>query len=102
MRIMSENKAFDLSIKDHVATILMKHQTLTSEFRRGFIELIDNLDKDNDVRVILLKSSHPRIFFAGGDIKEMAAGTDAVDVFSLIRSALSLSLIHISEPTRPY
>ena len=86
---MGENKAVEVSIKEHVATILMNHQTLTSEFRRGFIETMDKLDKDNDVRVIILKSSHPKIFFAGGDIKEMAAGTDVVDVFSMIRSAMS-------------
>ena len=35
---MGENKAVEVSIKEHVATILMNHQTLTPEFRQGFIE----------------------------------------------------------------
>lgn len=61
----------EVTINNHIATILMNVQTLTPEFNQAFCEAIDNLDNDKNVRVIVVKSAHPKIFFAGGDIKSM-------------------------------
>lgn len=86
--------AFDASIEvtkiDHVAWLLLKTQTLTQEFREDFFKVMDELDRDNDVRVIVLKSAHPKIFFAGADLKGIFVSLTKNDpgVFSDIRSAM--------------
>lgn len=76
---------------DHIAWMLLKTQTLTPEFREEFFKVMDDLEQDNDVRVIVLRSAHPKIFFAGADLKGIFESLSKNDpgVFSAIRSGMS-------------
>lgn len=59
----------EVTFSDHIAWMLLKTQTLTPGFREDFFAIMEQLDKDDEVRVIVLKSANPRIFFAGADLK---------------------------------
>lgn len=76
---------------DHIAWILLKTQTLTPEFREDFFKVMDDLEQDNDVRVIVLKSANARIFFAGADLKGIFESLSKNDpgVYATIRSGMS-------------
>ena len=66
---MTTTANIEVTKNDHIAWILLKTQTLTPGFREDFFDAMDDLEQDNDVRVIVLKSSNPKIFFAGADLK---------------------------------
>lgn len=76
---------------EHVAWMLLKTQTLTPEFQEDFFKAMDELERDQEVRVIVLKSAHPKIFFAGADIKRIFEGLGKNDpgIFSEIRAGMS-------------
>ncbi len=88
---MSANANIELTIIDHVAWMILKTQTLTQEFREDFFKVMDQLEMDNDVRVIVLKSAHTKIFFAGADLKGISEVLSKNDsgVFSDVRSAMA-------------
>ena len=87
---MTANANIEVTKIDHVAWMLLKTQTLTQEFREEFFKVMDQLESDNDVRVIVLKSAHPKIFFAGADLKGIFVSLTKNDpgVFSDIRTAM--------------
>ena len=74
---------FDVSIADNVAHIVLnrpeKRNAMIAEFWTELPDIIRDIDMNAKARVIVLSSTGP-VFCAGID----------------------LSLIHISEPTRPY
>lgn len=76
---------------NNVAWMLLKTQTLTPEFQEDFFTVMDELDRDNDVRVIVLKSANPKIFFAGADIKGIFSALSAKEagVNARIRSGMN-------------
>ena len=76
---------------DHIAWMLLKTQTLTPAFREDFFKVMDDIDRDDDVRVIVLSSANTKIFFAGADIKGIFENLSKNDpsVFSFIRSSMS-------------
>lgn len=76
---------------DHVAWMLLKTQTLTPEFQENFFKTMDELEKDNEVRVIVLKSANPRVFFAGADLKGIFTGLADNDpgTFAKIRAGMT-------------
>lgn len=87
---MTIDASIEVTKIDHVAWLLLKTQTLTSAFREDFFKVMDELERDNDVRVIVLKSAHPKIFFAGADLKGIFEELTKNDpgVFPDIRSAM--------------
>lgn len=76
---------------DYVAWMLLKTQTLTPEFQEDFFTVMDELDRDNEVRVIVLKSANPKIFFAGADLKGIftALTKKEAGIYAKIRSGMS-------------
>lgn len=64
----------EVSKTDHIAWMLLKTQTLTPEFQEELFQTMDELERDQEVRVIVLKSANPRIFFAGADLKGIYEG----------------------------
>ena len=76
---------------NHIAWMLLKTQTLTPAFHEDFFKVMDELEQDNDVRVIVLKSTHPKIFFAGADLKGIfeSLSKNEPGVFATIRSGMS-------------
>jgi len=85
----------EVTKNDHIAWILLKTQTLTPGFREDFFNAMDELEQDNDVRVIVLKSAHPKIFFAGADLKGVFESLSQNDpsVYADIRSGMSDSYV---------
>jgi enoyl-CoA hydratase/carnithine racemase len=59
----------EVTISNHIAWMLLKVQTLTPAFRKDFFTVMEQMDQDDEVRVIVLKSTNPHIFFAGADLK---------------------------------
>lgn len=88
---MTTTANVEVTKSDHIAWVLLKTQTLTPEFREDFFNVMDDLDQDNDVRVIVLKSANPRIFFAGADLKGIFEGLskNAPGMHADIRSGMS-------------
>ncbi len=88
---MTTNANIEVTKIDHVAWMLLKTQTLTQEFREDFFKIMDELEMDNDVRVIVLKSNHPKIFFAGANLKAIfeALAEDDPGILSDIRTGMS-------------
>ncbi len=88
---MTTTANIEVTKTDHIAWMLLKTQTLTPEFREDFFMVMDDLEQDNDVRVIVLKSAHAKIFFAGADLKGIFEGLakNEPGVFASIRSGMS-------------
>lgn len=88
---MTTTANIEVTISDHIAWMLLKTQTLTPEFREDFFKIMDNLDQDDDVRVIVVSSAHSKIFFAGADIKGIFENLSQKDpsVYPFIRSSMS-------------
>ncbi len=88
---MTTNANIEVTTIDHVAGMLLKTQTLTPGFCEEFFKVMDELEKDNEVRVIVLKSANARIFFAGADLKGIYEGLAQNDpgTFARIRAGMS-------------
>jgi len=84
-------ESIEVTISDHIAWMLLKSQTLTPAFREDFFTVMELLDKDDEVRVIVLKSTHPRIFFAGADLKGLYEDLrrNEPGILATIRSGMS-------------
>ena len=82
--------------KDSVGIITLNRpkalNALSADLTRELEAALQDLDNDDAVGCMILTGSD-KAFAAGADIKEMQSKT-FMDVY--------LSLIHISEPTRPY
>jgi enoyl-CoA hydratase/carnithine racemase len=60
------------SVEDHIATITINrppHNALTHKDIRELGELVEEADKDDNVRVIVLTGSGDKAFSVGGDVK---------------------------------
>lgn len=88
---MTAEANIEVTKTDHVAWMLLKSQTLTPEFQEDFFKTMDELERDNDVRVIVVKSANTRIFFAGADLKGIFAGLAKREsgIYAKIRSGMS-------------
>lgn len=88
---MTTTANIEVTKSNHIAWMLLKTQTLTPAFEEDFFKVMDDLEQDSDVRVIVLKSAHPRIFFAGADLKGMfeSLSKNEPGVFATIRSGMS-------------
>lgn len=88
---MTTTANIEVTKANHIAWILLKTQTLTAAFHEDFFKVMDDLEQDNEVRVIVLKSAHPRIFFAGADLKGIfeSLSKNEPGVFATIRSGMS-------------
>lgn len=73
------------AVADHVATITMDdpdvRNALTAEMLTGLAEALDRAVADDDVRCIVLASSHPKVWCAGGDLKGFASETPLIRKF---------------------
>ena len=74
---------------------------LTQEMAAGIADTLVALDSDASVKGIVLTGAGDRAFCAGLDLEE-ARATRVEDVERTFGTVCNLSLIHISEPTRPY
>ncbi len=83
--------SIEVSKINHVAWMLLKTQTLTPEFQEDFFTVMDEMDRDDDVRVVVLKSANPKIFFAGADLKGIFAALSRKEtgIYATIRSGMS-------------
>lgn len=67
---------------DHVATITLNRpetrNALSDDLLDDLLAALENARCDDDVRVVVLTSSHERIFSAGGDLKAFASDIPAV------------------------
>ena len=113
-------------VSDKIATITLNRPDRMNAFNRRMCEEVEELWRvikaDDDVRAVILTGGK-MVFCAGMDVKEMAALAEGEidDYFKTLANslkkiylfrkpviagvggiALGLSLIHISEPTRPY
>lgn len=68
----NKDKQLDIVIKDYVAWIDMLKNTVTPEFSVAFHQTLRDLANDPAVRVVAIKSAHPKIFFAGANLKGMS------------------------------
>ena len=107
-----------------VATLTLNRPDVLNALNRDMaLELndaVDDLAGDTNIRTVILKGAG-RGFMAGGDVATFHENIDAIeetidDLIGLyhkavlglsaipkpVVAALHLSLIHISEPTRPY
>jgi enoyl-CoA hydratase/carnithine racemase len=64
-------KQVEISKKDHKAWLTLIGKTLTPEFYLEFHSIMTELEQDDDVWVIMVKSTPGPIFFAGANIKNM-------------------------------
>ncbi|MFA9272327.1 MAG: enoyl-CoA hydratase/isomerase family protein, partial [Baekduiaceae bacterium] len=73
------------AVADHVATITMDdpdvRNALTAEMLTGLRDAFDRAVTDDDVRCIVLASSHPKVWCAGGDLKGFASETALITKF---------------------
>ena len=80
---MSDPVRYDVA--DHVATITMDdpdvRNALTAEMLTGLRDAFDRAVTDDDVRCIVLASSHPKVWCAGGDLKGFASETALITKF---------------------
>jgi len=73
---MKENDLFKVEKHDHIAWLILnnpeKRNAMSLAFYRGLIENFSNLDKDPDVRVVIIKAEG-KSFTAGTDLEEAAS-----------------------------
>ncbi len=71
------------AVADHVATITMDdpdvRNALTGKMLVGLREAVDRAVADDDVRCIVVASSHPKVWCAGGDLKGFAGETPLIE-----------------------
>ena len=54
------------------------------------------------IRPLLMRETYRMFGGAGREVEPFMAAIEMIHTFSLVHDDLPLSLIHISEPTRPY
>jgi len=59
----------DIVIEDYVAWVTMKEKTVTPAFAFAVHKTLKEFEANPDVRVVVLVNSHPKIYFAGADLK---------------------------------
>lgn len=73
---MESKKTFRVLVEDHVARLLLDAppvNCITSQVLTDLDAVTDELRGLNDLRAVVLGSSHPRIFSAGADIKQFSS-----------------------------
>ncbi len=69
---MSDKVSWD--INDHIAIVSFNQVTIDADFIKDFHSKMDEMEKDDEVRVIVIKGAAGNIFFAGYDIGLMLHG----------------------------
>lgn len=69
---MSDKVSWD--INDHIAIVSFNQVTIDADFIKDFRSKMDEMEKDDEVRVIVIKGAAGNIFFAGYDIGLMLHG----------------------------
>lgn len=69
MEMQAPEKQLEYEVKNGIAWVTLLKNTITPEFSLAFHDVLDELEQMDDVRVVIFKSAHPRIFFAGADLK---------------------------------
>ena len=98
-----------VDVEDHVCVIKLNRpealNALNKQLLEELAEALEDSQKNEKVRCIILTGSE-KAFAAGADIKMMQEKSFSEvfleDMFTSESERISLSLIHISEPTRPY
>lgn len=65
----NKEKQLDITIDNYVAWMTMLQNTVTPEFSVAFHKALQELADDPAVRVVAIKSAHPKIFFAVANLK---------------------------------
>lgn len=102
--VETEDKQLDIVIEDYIAWITMQQQTVTPEFAYAMHKILREMEKNPEVRCVVLKSAHPKIYFAGANLKGLAgdfsdANIPTVRAFVYEVSRLMDHLESFSKPT---
>lgn len=83
---MTDNPLVHTEIDGHVATITLdspgSRNALSDALLDALTDALDAVRRDEDVRVVVLASSHERIFSAGGDLKAFAGDAPTIEKYA--------------------
>jgi enoyl-CoA hydratase len=71
---MSQHRYLQLSVEDRVADVLIDKPPMNSldyALYDEFSTLVSELEADDDVRAVVFRSAHEKVFLSGADIKDM-------------------------------
>lgn len=96
--------ALDIVIEDYVAWVTMKEKTVTPSFAFAVHKTLKEFESNPDVRVVVMVSSHPKIYFAGADLKGLGADMSEENIphirsFVYEVSRLMDAIEHFPKPT---
>jgi enoyl-CoA hydratase/carnithine racemase len=73
-------------VAEHIATIALdqprNRNALTDELLDELLTAFENARTDDDVRVVVLTSTHEKVFSAGGDLKAFAGETPTIEKYA--------------------
>ncbi|MGE5396492.1 MAG: enoyl-CoA hydratase/isomerase family protein [Chitinophagales bacterium] len=81
------DKPLEINKQDHLAWLTLYETTISDEFQKEFSKALEELAQDNSIRVLLIKSAHEKIYFAGANLNRMSKGFAEADM-SALRAAL--------------
>lgn len=96
--------ALDIVIEDYVAWVTMKEKTVTPSFAYAVHRTLKEFEANPDVRVVVFVSSHPKIYFAGADLKGLGGDLSEENIpyirgFVYEVSRLMDAVEHFPKPT---
>lgn len=86
---MTDDEPVDYGVDEHgVATLTLdrpdSRNALSDAMLDSLLARLDEARADDRVRAVVLTSSHPRVFSAGGDLKAFASGTPLVQKYAAL------------------
>lgn len=95
-----------VEIEDGIATVSLnrpeKLNALSFEMQEGLVEIFDGLDRDPNVRVVILTSTSASAFSAGADVTQMAnRDTDGEQPYEPMRGTLRNTYETVLECRKP-
>ncbi len=86
---MAKERVVLVDIADRIATVTInrpdKLNALSADVRREFVEILEDLSDNDDVRVVIVTGAGDKAFVAGADIGEFE-GRSGVDQFHVTKS----------------
>lgn len=100
---MSEYKKLLLEIKNNIATLTINRpkalNALNSEVLTEIIQVTEDIDKNDEIQIVVVTGAGEKAFIAGADIKEMAdKNSIEAQVFSELANTAFTKLSKLKQP----